>query len=64
MPSDCDHPPEKVSHVDGRRAAHADTTLRMWGECECGAPTLVTAEIRAIEYDDDGSKPTIHEDGE
>lgn len=56
--TDCDHPIDKIARLDpgGRGAALPGLTrdgahLTIWGECECGTATLVSAEITDIEED-------------
>jgi hypothetical protein len=59
--TDCDHPTEEISHVDGDGIVRAGETLYMWAECECGTPTIVEATIEDIEMDSEGTTQHLKE---
>ena len=50
---DCDHTVDDVGRIDPDGITLHDDELLMLGECECGAPTTVTAEIQDVELVDD-----------
>lgn len=48
----CSHPPSKIAYLDGSSYTVEGSTVRMWAECECTSPTIVTMRIDSVEYDD------------
>lgn len=49
----CDHPIEKISRVDtdGYALDKSQESVYIWGECECGAPTIIISKIESVELD-------------
>jgi hypothetical protein len=60
-PDNCDHPKDRITHVDGAGNVLIDETLYVWGECACGVPTIITAEVQDVELDVEGSIPHLTE---
>lgn len=56
--TDCTHPIEKISTVDGDGCVRFGEELLVWGECECGCPTIIAATIEDVERDAKGT--TLH----
>lgn len=53
--TDCEHPTSKISRVDGEGCVHIEDRIYVWGECECGTPTIVTTRIEEVERDGKGT---------
>lgn len=56
MTRDCDHTIDDIADIDTQEHRQLDGTLYCWGTCECGAPTIITAELTGVELDADGAE--------
>lgn len=54
-PPDCKHTIDDIARVDDDWSVRVDERVFVRGECKCGAPTIVTTEIRDVELDAEGS---------
>lgn len=54
-PRTCDHGIEEIERIDGDGMIRVGSDLYLWGECECGSPTIVSATVTKVEIDSVGS---------
>lgn len=62
--SECDHTIDDIARIDPDGITLHGDELTMWGECECGRATIVTAEIADVELDEEPISIPEEGDGE
>lgn len=61
--TECNHEIGDISHVDSAGYVRFGQRLFLWGECECGAPTIIHTTIDKVEVDTVGSISTSKSEG-
>lgn len=51
----CTHSVDDIARIDCDEYVIFEDTLLIWGECECGAPTIVCTTIDTVTPDTEGT---------